>query len=87
MGGLPANRTVSNFSASLADPKVMFVVMRDGFFKSTDAGMSWKVVGNEIKNVAAVAFNPAKTAEIYLSTLDGTIYVSLDAGTKWKKQR
>ena len=87
MGGLPANRTVNGFAVNPEDPKIMFVAMRDGLFKSTDAGASWKVVGNELKNVAAVTINSKKPTEMYLSTMDGTIYVSADAGMKWKKQR
>jgi photosystem II stability/assembly factor-like uncharacterized protein len=78
---------VNGFAVDAENSKTMFVAMRDGLFKSTDAGASWKVVGNEIKNVAAIAINPKKPAEIYLSTMDGTIYVSADAGMKWKKQQ
>jgi hypothetical protein len=55
VGGLPTNRTVNGFAVDPENPKIMFVAMRDGLFKSTDAGASWKRVGNEIKNVAAVA--------------------------------
>jgi photosystem II stability/assembly factor-like uncharacterized protein len=64
----------------------MFVAMRDGLLKSTDAGASWRRVGNELKNLAAVTINPKKPNEMYLSTMDGTIYVSADAGMNWKKQ-
>jgi photosystem II stability/assembly factor-like uncharacterized protein len=87
VGGLPTNRTVNGFAVDPENPKIMFVAMRDGLFKSTDAGASWKVIGNELKNLAAVAINPKKPNEIYLSTMDGTIYVSADAGMKWKKQQ
>ena len=87
MGGLPTSRTVNGFAVNPEDPKIMFVAMRDGLFKSTDAGASWKVVGNALKNVAAVTINSKKPTEMYLSTMDGTIYVSADAGMKWKKQR
>ena len=87
MGGLPTNRTVNGFMMNPANPKSMFVAMRDGLFKSTDAGTSWKSVGSELKNLAAVAINPKKPNEMYLSTIDGTIYVSVDAGIKWKRQR
>ena len=87
MGGLPTNRTVNGFMMNPADPKNMFVALRDGLFKSTDAGTSWKSVGSELKNLAAVAINPKKPNEMYLSTIDGTIYVSVDAGIKWKRQR
>ena len=87
MGGLPTSRTVNGFAVNPEDPKIMFVAMRDGLFKSTDAGASWKGVGNEIKNLAAVTINPKKPSEMYLSTMNGTIYVSADAGMKWKKQQ
>lgn len=87
MGGLPANRTVNGFTVNPEDPKIMFVAMRDGLFKSADAGASWKAVGNELKNLAAVAFNPKTPNEMYLSTMDGSVYVSADAGMKWKKQQ
>jgi photosystem II stability/assembly factor-like uncharacterized protein len=87
VGGLPANRTVNGFGVDPKDPKIMFAAMRDGLFKSTDAGASWKSVGNDLKNLAAVTINPKKPNEIYLSTIDGTIYVSADGGMKWKKQQ
>jgi photosystem II stability/assembly factor-like uncharacterized protein len=87
VGGLPANRTVSGFAVDPKDTKIMFVAMRDGLFKSTDAGASWKSTGNGLKNLAAVAINPKKPKEMYVSTTDGKIYVSADAGMKWKKQQ
>jgi photosystem II stability/assembly factor-like uncharacterized protein len=87
VGGLPTNRTVNGFAVNPEDPKIMFVAMRDGLFKSTDAGASWKSVGNGLKNLAAVDINPKKPSDIFLSTMDGTIYVSADAGIKWKKQQ
>ena len=87
MGGLPTQKTVNGFVVNPEDPKIMFVAMRDGLFKSTDAGASWKGIGNELKNLAAVAINPKKSSEVYVATMDGTIYVSADAGVKWQKQQ
>jgi photosystem II stability/assembly factor-like uncharacterized protein len=69
------------------DPKIMFVAMRDGLFKSTDAGMFWKHVGSDLKNLAAVTINSKKRDEVYVSTMDGMIYMSADGGMKWKKQQ
>ena len=87
MGGLPANRTVNGFTVNPQDPKIMFAAMRDGLFKSTDAGTSWKSVGNELKNLAAVAITPKKPSEMFVSTTAGIIYMSTDGGIKWKKQQ
>ena len=87
MGGLPTNRTVNGFAVDPENPKVMYVAMRDGLFKSTDAGETWKRVGNDLKNLAAVTINPKKPNEMYLATMDGKIYASADAGMIWKKQQ
>ena len=86
MGGLPTQKTVNGFVVNPEDAKIMFVAMRDGLFKSTDAGLTWKAVGNQLKNLAAVTINPRKRDEVYVATMDGTIYVSADAGVKWTKQ-
>ena len=85
MGGLPTNRTVNGFAVDPENSKTMFVAMRDGLFNSVDAGASWKRVGDELKNLAAVTINPKKPNEVYVATMDGTIYKSGDAGMKWKK--
>ena len=85
MGGLPANRTANGFAVSPADSKVMYVAMRDGLFKSTDAGERWKSVGEVLKNLAAVTVNSRKPNEIYAATADGVIYRSTDGGTRWER--
>ncbi len=61
--------------------------MRDGLFKSTDAGATWKAVGNELKKLAAVSMNPKNPKKVYVSTPDGAIFLSANAGMKWKKQQ
>ena len=86
MGGLPNNKTVNGFAIDPENSKTMFVAIRDGLFKSTDAGVSWKRTGNDLQNLAAVTINPKKRDEVYVSVMDGTIYVAADGGMKWKKQ-
>ena len=86
MGGLPSNRTVSGFAVELSNPKIMYVAMRDGLFKSTDAGDTWKRVGEELKNLAVVTLNPRRANEVYASTSDEIIFKSVDGGVKWKRQ-
>ena len=86
MGGLPTNRTVNGFAVDPGNYNTMYVAMRNGLFKSTDAGASWKSVGNGLNNLTAMTINPKKPREIFVSTTDGAIFMSADAGMKWKKQ-
>lgn len=87
MGGLPANRTVNGFAVDSENPKVMYAAMRDGLFKSSDAGETWKPVGKGLKNLAAVTVNPRKPVEVYASTIEGVIFRSTDGGTTWERQQ
>ncbi len=87
MGGLPANRTVNGFAVDPLNSKVMYVAMRDGLFKSTDAGASWKALGKELKNMAAVTVNPTKPTEVYAATSDGVMFKSTDSGMRWERQQ
>ena len=87
MGGLPTSRTVNGFAVDPTNAKVMYGAMRDGLFKSTDAGESWKAVGTGLKNLAAVAVNPKRPSEVYVSTLDGAVLRSADGGTTWGPSR
>ena len=85
MGGLPANRTANGFAVDPKNPKVMYVAMRDRLFKSTDAGESWKPLGQGLKNLAAVAINSKRPGEVYAATADGIIFKSTDGGTTWER--
>ncbi|MBI3029059.1 MAG: hypothetical protein HYY64_06080 [Candidatus Rokubacteria bacterium] len=61
--------------------------MRDGLFKSVNAGETWRAVGSGLKDVAAVAVNPRKPDEVYVSTTDGVIFRSRDGGATWQRQQ
>ncbi len=87
MGGLPTNRTVNGFAVDPTNPKVMYVAMRDGLFKSIDAGGSWTLVRKRLKHLAAVAVNPKRPSEVYVSTTEGAISRSVDGGTTWSSAR
>ena len=87
MGGLPTKRTVNGFAAHPTDPRVMYVTMRDGLFKSTDAGESWTPLGKGLKNLAAVAVHPKRPTEVHVATADGTIHLSRDGGVTWARAR
>jgi photosystem II stability/assembly factor-like uncharacterized protein len=87
VGGLPTNRTVNGFAVDPTNARVMYVAMRDGLFKSTDAGESWKPVRKGLKNLAAVVVNPKRPSELYVSTTEGTIFRSADGGATWEPPR
>lgn len=82
MGGLPTG-TVNGFAVHPANPKLMYVAMRAGLFRSEDAGGRWTPVAGGPKNAAAIAFHPRRPAEIYAATTDGHIVVSRDGGVTW----
>ena len=87
MGGLPTNRTVNGFTVHPENSRVMYVATRDGLFQSGDGGVTWKALGNGLKNLAAVTLNLRKPNEVYVSTADGVIFKSTDSGTTWEPQR
>ena len=86
MGGLPANKTVNGFAVDPVNPRIMYAAMRDGVFKSTDAGESWKSAGSALTNAGAVTINPKKQTEIYAATMDGVIFKSTNGGATWERQ-
>lgn len=86
MGGLPTSKTVYAFAASPADPKIMFAGLREGAFKSTDGGESWKKLNAAPKEVAAIAIHPTQPEVVFLGTAPGKIFKSTDGGRTWRRQ-
>ena len=86
MGGLPASKTVYAFAASATDPKVMFAGLREGAFKSTDGGESWKKLATAPRDVAAIAIHQTKSEVVLLGTAHGKIFKSTDGGQTWRPQ-
>ena len=84
MGGLPTG-TVNGFAVHPTNPKVMYAAMRDGIFRSENAGQSWKPADGGPKSVAAVAINPKKPDDVYAVTTDGDLFRSADGGMQWTK--
>ncbi len=86
MGGLPTSKTVYAFAASATDPKIMFAGLREGAFKSTNGGESWKKLPAAPKDVAAIAIHPARPEAVFLGTAAGKIFKSTDGGQTWRRQ-
>jgi photosystem II stability/assembly factor-like uncharacterized protein len=86
VGGLPTG-TINGFAVDPKNPKVMYVALRDGVFRSDNAGKVWRLVAGGPKNVAAVTVNPMKPDEVYAVTVDGKLFLSRDAGGQWSEPR
>lgn len=72
-GGLPANQTVNGFAVASDHPRLMYVVTREGLFKSTDGGETWRSLARGLRDLAAVAINPRRPDEVYVATANGVI--------------
>ena len=86
MGGLPTG-TVNGFAVDLANPKTMYVAMRDGVYRSIDAGETWTLTTGGPKNAVAIVVHPKRRAEVYAASAEGTIFVSRDGGERWNAVR
>jgi photosystem II stability/assembly factor-like uncharacterized protein len=85
VGGLPTS-TVNGFAVHPANPRVMYVAMRDGVFRTDNAGQSW-TRAEGMTNAAAVAVDPKRPSEVYASTTEGRIFISRDGGVTWDARR
>ncbi len=86
MGGLPTG-TVNGFAVDPTNPKMMYVALRDGVFRSDNAGKAWTHATGGPTNAATVTVNPKKPLEIYAATVDGKLYRSTDGGRQWSEPR
>ncbi len=62
---------------ALANSKV------DGANPDPDKFSDWEVVGPSGGDVRVIAIDPKDVNRLYISTLDGQIYTSADAGKSW----
>src|SRR5688572_27351380 len=59
-------------------------ILYDGsIFEDKTTGAVWEVVGPAGGDVRSVAIDPKDKDRLYISTLDGQIYTSADAGRSW----
>jgi hypothetical protein len=84
VGGLPTS-AVRSFAVHPTNPKVMYVAMRDGLFRSDDAGQTWTRADSP--SVVAIAASPKRPTEVHAVTLDGTMWTSTDGGLRWQVAR
>jgi len=88
VGGLPTEKTVYAIGVNAVEPKVLYVALREGIFKSTDAGKTWKKLskGLEKASIVALVVHPSDAKVVFAATAEGIIFKSTDGGHTWHRQ-
>lgn len=82
MGGLPTG-TVNGFAVHPSNPKLMYVAMREGVFRSQDGGDRWTAMAGAPKDAVAITVHPIRPEEIYIATAEGDLVSTRDGGRTW----
>jgi len=89
-GGPVDNVPVSSIATDPKRPDYIYVGTTQTFYVSKDNGQTWRQRGGglSVGNFTSIIINPENTDEILVSSsldIDGGIYISTDAGNKWKR--
>ena len=89
-GGAVDNIPVSSIATDPERPDYVYVGTIQTFYLSRDGGATWSRRGGNLSlgNFTSILINPNNTDEILLSSAletDGGVYISTDAGMKWKR--
>jgi photosystem II stability/assembly factor-like uncharacterized protein len=89
-GGAVDNVPVSSITSDPKRPDYIYVGTIQTFYYTHDGGEKWTQRGGGLPlgNFTSILVNPNNTNEILLSSAlgtDGGIYISTDAGQKWKR--
>lgn len=60
------------------------IAANDNTFIDSNSATSWTVLGPDGGDVRAIAIDPKNKDRVYISTLDGQLYTSADAGKTWR---
>ena len=88
--GAVDNVPVSSITSDPKRPDYIYVGTIQTFYLSRDGGKTWSRRGGNLSlgNFTSILINPSNTDEIILSSAldtEGGIYISTDAGSKWKR--
>ncbi len=89
-GGAVDNIPVSSIASDPKRPDYIYVGTIQTFYLSRDDGVSWTRRGGNLSlgNFTSILINPNNTDEILISSsldTDGGVFISTDAGNKWKR--
>lgn len=81
---------ISSIATDPERPDFVYVGTSQTFYMSKDNGATWKRRGGDLPlgNFTSILINPNNTDEIIVSSsleADGGIFISTDAGNKWKR--
>ena len=80
------NTTVYVLATLHKDLRTMYAGTKDGIWKSTDEGRTWKQPdGLKGLKISAIAINPDNSPQVTASTEDGAVYRSEDGGDSWQQ--
>lgn len=90
VGGAVDNIPVSSISTDPRRPDYVYVGTIQTFYVSRDDGKTWNRRGGNLPlgNFTSILINPDNTDEILISSsleTDGGIFLSTDAGNRWKR--
>jgi len=90
VGGAVDNVPVSSIASDPVRPDYIYVGTKHTFYVSRDNGASWTRRGGNLPlgNFTGILINPNNSDEILLSSAlenEGGIFISTDAGNKWKR--
>lgn len=83
---IPANITVYALAADPLDKHAMLIAEKDGLYRTTDEGKSFKKASSELTNVGALWFDIGNPKLVFAATNAGIIYESNDSGLSWHKK-
>jgi photosystem II stability/assembly factor-like uncharacterized protein len=86
VGGLPADKTVYAVASHPRKPQMIFAALREGTYRSLDAGRTWAILKGSPSGVVALAIHPERPEMVYAATGAGAVYQSEDGGTSWRRQ-
>lgn len=77
--------TIYSLAAQNSVPTTVYAATKDGIWKSTDEGASWKIFDGVTRGrtFAAVVIDPSDAKHLFAATEDGVVFESLDAGSMW----
>ncbi|MFT3746195.1 MAG: hypothetical protein QM785_18130 [Pyrinomonadaceae bacterium] len=89
-GGAINNVPVSSIKSDPKRPDYIYVGTTQTFYLSRDNGKTWTRRGGNLSvgNFTSILINPSNTDEILISSAidtDGGIFISTDAGERWKR--